>query len=320
MSNSASLRVLFLGTPDFAVPSLRRIHESRHEVVGVISQPDRPRGRGRQWVATPIKAEATRCELPLFQPERIGDPNALAWVKERGVDIGVVIAFGQFIPKSVRDLPRERMINAHASLLPRHRGAAPIQYALLEGDPQTGVTIIRVEKEMDAGDACLYRSLEITPGESAADLSGRLSELAAETLVEALDRIASGTAVFEPQPTQGITLAPKLGKDFGRIDWNQGNTSILQRIQASTPWPASDVQLQNAGIRLRLLEVREWASETPPHARPGTVHTEDGRLGISTLDGWIEVLRLQVPGRRPVSAAEFLRGRNVSAEERVESL
>jgi methionyl-tRNA formyltransferase len=318
MSDPAPLRLLFFGTPEFAVPSLQALAESRHAVVGLVSQPDRPRGRGRKLVPTPTKAEATARGIPVLQPEKVGERGALDWMGGLAPDLGCVVAFGQFIPKSVRELPRFRLINAHASLLPRHRGAAPIQHAILAGDERTGITVIRIEREMDAGPWCLMRETEILPEETAGELSTRLMALAAEALLEAVDQIAAGRADFRPQDSAGVTLASKLGKEFGRIDWREPRERVLRRIRAATPWPGADLCLRKAQTRLRILEAGGVAGAESPD-RPGRVRVEAERLLVSALDGWIEVRRLQKPGGRAMSAVEYLRGASVSGDEETES-
>jgi len=312
MSTGDSLRLLFFGTPEFAVPSLRALAESHHTVVGVVSQPDRPSGRGRKLASTAVKAAAEAHGLPVLQPEKVGNAHAVEWMNERSPDLGCVIAFGQFIPKSVRELPRHGLINAHASLLPRHRGAAPIQYAILEGDTRTGITVIRVAKEMDAGDWCLMRETEVLPEETAGALSIRLAQLAALALLEAVDQIAAGRAQFRSQDAVGVTLAPKVGKELGRIDWNQSSEQILRRIRAATPWPGADLGLRRSGSQLRILEA---VATQGPSSPPGRVRAGAGRLLVSALDGWVDVRRLQKAGGRPLSAEEYLRGANVPEDE-----
>jgi methionyl-tRNA formyltransferase len=286
-------------------------------VVGVVSQPDRPRGRGRKTEPTPVRAAAERLGLPLLQPEKVGDPGALDWMRALSPDLGVVVAFGQFIPRSVRELPARGMINAHASLLPRWRGAAPVEHAILAGDTRTGVTILRVAREMDAGEVCLARETPIGPGETAGELSSRLAGLAAEALALAVERIADGTARFEPQPSVGVTLAPKLARDFGRLEWSRPAAEGARRIRAATPRPGADVRLRRSGATLRILSAA--VAGKLPEARPGAVLARDGRLLVRAVDAWIDVRRLQLPGRRPITAAEFLRGARVPEDEEVES-
>jgi methionyl-tRNA formyltransferase len=319
MTDPRTLRVLFLGTPEFAVPSLRALAESRHRVVGVISQPDRPRGRGRKLEPTPVHREAEARSLPVLQPEKVGLSEAVGWMRERAPDLGCVVAFGQFIPRKVREIPPNGMINAHASLLPRFRGAAPIQHAILEGDAESGVTIIRIEREMDAGDWCVMRRTPIDPDETAGELSPRLADLAAEALLEAVEQIARGAARFRPQATEGVSLAPRVTREFGRVRFDETVERVLRRLRAATPWPGVDLELAPSGRRLRLLAARRYSGERPP-AAPGALRAEEGLLLVSALDGWIEVQRLQVPGRRPVDAAEFLRGARIGARGEAKSV
>jgi methionyl-tRNA formyltransferase len=301
------------------VPSLEALARGRHPVVGVVSQPDRPRGRGRKVEPTPVRAAALQLGLQVLQPEKVGETEALAWMRALAPDLGVVVAFGQFIPRPVRELPGLGMINAHASLLPRWRGAAPIEHAILAGDTRTGVTVMRVVREMDAGDVCLARETEIGPAETAGELSARLASLAAEALVEAVERIAAGTARFEPQPHEGVTLAPKLERDFGRLDWSRPAIEVVRRIRAATPRPGADVRLRRLRRMLRLLQAEVTADVVAAGVRPGAVLARDGRLRVRAVDAWVDVRRLQLPGRRPITAAEFLRGARVPEDEEVES-
>ena len=315
MTEPAALRLAFLGTPEFAVPALHALAESRHHVVGVISQPDRPRGRGRATAPTPVKAEALRHDLPVLQPDKVGDDAARAWLAAHRPDLGIVVAFGQFIPKKIRELPRLGMINAHASLLPRHRGAAPIQHAILSGDEKTGISVMRVVKEMDAGDVCLVRELTIGAHETAGELSARLARLAAEALLAAVEEIAAGRAEFVPQVHAAATFAPKVDRDFAKLDWRAPRAEVLRRLRAATPWPGVDVVLARSGQRLRVLEARP--GEGPP-AEPGRVRAGDGRLQVAAGDGWVDVLRVQRPGKRPAPAADYLRGARIPEDEAVE--
>ena len=298
------------------MPSLRALADGRHPVVGVVSQPDRPRGRGRALEPTPVKALAQERGLDLLQPDKVGSDDALAWLRARGADLGVVVAFGQFIPKKVRELPPHGLINAHGSLLPRYRGAAPVEASILAGDTRTGVSIMKVEKEMDAGDVCLVRELEIGPTETAGELRPRLAELAAEALVEAIDQIAAGVASFVAQDHAAASFAPKLDREFARIDWSRPRDEVLCRIRAATPKPGVDLHLRRTGKKLRILAA---GPEEGPESPPGRVDASQGRLRIAALDGWVCVSRLQAPGKRPVDAAEYLRGARVPENEEIES-
>ena len=311
----AALRLLFLGTPEFAVPALRCLAGSSHPVVGVVSQPDRPRGRGRRLQPTPVRQAAEELGLDLLQPGKCGAPEALEWMARRRPDLGVVVAFGQFVPRKARELPPLGMINAHASLLPRWRGAAPIERAIAAGDERSGISVMRMVRQMDAGGVCLTRELEIGPDETAGELAGRLSLLAAEALLEALPAIAAGEAVFEEQDAARATPAPKLDRDFARVDWARPAAEVYARIRAATPRPGVDVALANARRTFRILACRRSDPGSPPRA--GRVRAGRGRLWVAADDGWIEVLRLQVQGRRALEAADFLRGSPLDADERV---
>jgi len=315
---TASLRLVFLGTPEFAVPALRALAVTRHPVVGVVSQPDRPRGRGRVVEPTPVVAAARELGLPLLKPEKIGDESALAWLRGLRPDLGIVVAFGQFIPKSARELPPLGMINAHASLLPRWRGAAPIEWALDSGDSKTGISVMRVVKEMDAGDVCLTRELAIGAEETAGELSARLSALAGPALVEAVERIASGGARFEPQDPARVTLAPKLDRAWARLDFAQPAERVLRRVRAATPRPGVDLELVTARKRLSVLRARIGASHSG--VTPGTFRAEGGKLAVACADRWLDLVEVRLAGKRALSAEELLRGFRVADGERAESV
>jgi methionyl-tRNA formyltransferase len=263
-----------------------------------------------------VRVEAERRGLALLQPEKVGAAEALDWLRALAPDIGCVVAFGQFIPKPVRTLPPHGLINAHASLLPCYRGAAPIAHAILAGDPTTGISVMKVEREMDAGDVCLVRELAIGDDESTGALEERLAQLAAPALVAACDDIAAGRAVFAPQDQTRATLAPKLGRDFGKLDWSRPRAEVLRRIRAATPRPGADVELAPSGRRFRILAA---AAAEGPAAAPRQVDAAESRLRLRAIDGWIEVHRLQAPGKRPVATAEYLRGARVGEDEEIAS-
>jgi methionyl-tRNA formyltransferase len=309
---------LYFGTPGFAVPGLRALAASGHRLVGVVSQPDRPRGRGRTLEETPVKQAARELGVDVLQPERVGDESALAWMRAREPELGIVVAFGQFIPKSVRELPRLGLINAHASLLPRWRGAAPIEWALDAGDARTGVSVMRVVKEMDAGEVCLVRETEIGPDETAGELAERVSELAADALVEAVDALAHGRAAFTAQDPALVTLAPKLDRGFAKLDFSHPAERLLRRIRAATPRPGVDLELTRAAKRLRIVRARLGK----PHAgsaRPGRVCVDSGKLLLAAGDAWLELVEIQLAGKRPMRADELLRGFRVPDAEEAHS-
>jgi len=317
MASIPPQRLLFFGTPDFAVPSLEALAESSHAIVGVISQPDRPRGRGRKLEPTPVRAAADALQLPVLQPEKVGSDEALAWMRAKTPTLGIVVAFGQFLPRAVRELPPLGLINAHGSLLPRHRGAAPIQHAILAGDTVTGISVMRVVREMDAGPECLRIETPIGTDETAGELFERLGPLAGQALCRAVDQIASGDARFQEQDASQATFAPKLDRSFSQLQWSRPRAEILRRIRATTPWPGCSLELRRSARTFKLLRVRDGGPFAEASVRAGHVDIPEDRLRVAALDGWVEVLKLQPPGRRPMDAKEFLHGAAIQAGEEV---
>jgi methionyl-tRNA formyltransferase len=291
------------------VPSLDRLLAGPHAVVVVVSQPDRRRGRGRRRSPSPVAERALAAGLPLLRPERVGEAEVVAEIARHAPDLGVVVAFGQFLPKRVRELPAlGYSINGHASLLPRHRGAAPIQRAILAGDTVTGVSVMRVEREMDAGPVALQRRLVIGPDENAGELAGRVAELTAHALVEVVDRIATGRVTWTPQDDAAATAAPKLERAEAELDWSESAEALTRRVRAFAPTPGGFTRL--AGEPLRILAARaEPGSDLPP---PGTVRSGgDPPLRIATGKGWLVPLLLQRSGGKALATADFLRGRPI---------
>jgi methionyl-tRNA formyltransferase len=273
--------------------------------VAAVSQPDRPRGRGRRAQPSPISERALAAGVPLLRPERVAE--CVPELRAAAPDVGVVVAFGQFLPKAVRELPaRGYCINAHASLLPRWRGAAPIARALLAGDAKTGVSVMLVEREMDAGAVALVRETPIGPEESCGELTQRLAGLAADALLEALGRIESDTALWHEQEREGVTLAPKLERGEALLSFEESAEALVRRVRAFSPSPGAHTLWQ--GEPLRILAAR---AETGPTDRaPGCVKLgDDGLLRIACGFDWLVALRLQRAGGRPLPSAEFLRGR-----------
>lgn len=306
------MRLVFFGTPEYAVPSLARLLDGAHEVVASVSQPDRPRGRGRKTVPAPVAKLALAHDVPALRPAKVGAPDVVDTLREFAPDLGVVVAFGQFMPKSIRELPAQGYcINGHASLLPRWRGAAPIQRAILAGDRETGVCVMRVEREMDAGPVARRGVLEIGPEEDAGTLSGRMSTLTAELLAETVDEIAAGRVRFTDQPEEGVTLAPKLERGESLLDLRQAASALVRRVRAFAPEPGARVTLE--GDPLRILAA---ATEPGPTPEPGVVEADKTRLRIATGEGWLVPRLLQRPGKRPVATDAFLRGRPIDAGTR----
>lgn len=289
------------------MPTLERLLEGPHAVVGVVSQPDRPRGRGRSVSPSPVSACALKAGLPLLRPERVADPEVEAALRALAPDLGVVVAFGQFLPKRIRELPRlGHLVNAHASLLPKLRGAAPIARAILAGERETGISVMRVEREMDAGAVGLVRRTPIGDDEDAGALEARLAALAAEAIAEALDGLAAGTFRFVPQPEGQATFAPKLEREEARLDFSQPAARLVRRIRAFAPRPGAFTTL--AGEPLRILAAGVGGSCAG--IAPGTVQrgAEEASLRIATAEGWLVPRVLQRAGGRALPAADFLRG------------
>jgi methionyl-tRNA formyltransferase len=284
-------------------------------VVAVVSQPDRPRGRGRRLATSPVAALAVEHDVPLLRPEKVGAPEVAHALAREAPDLGVVVAFGQFLPRHIRELPsRGYLVNAHASLLPRHRGAAPIAWAILSGDEETGISVMRVEREMDAGPVALVHRTPIGADETAGELEARLAALAADALAAALDEIAADRAVFRPQDPARATFAPKLGREDARLDLARPAAELVRRVRAMAPRPGAFVS--RGGEPLRILAAR--AEPAPATDPPGTVRlASDATPRIATGEGWLVPMALQRPGGRVLAAADFQRGRGLAEGERL---
>jgi methionyl-tRNA formyltransferase len=304
-------RVVLFGTPEFAVPSLQALLDGPDEVVGVVCQPDRPSGRGQKVQAPPVKQLAERHGLAVAQPVRLKTdelPDQLAvWQP----DLAVVAAYGRILPPRILALPRLGCINVHASLLPRHRGAAPIQWAILAGDAETGVTIMRMNERMDEGDMLLQRATPIGADETYGALQTRLAGIGAAALVEALDGLAAGTLRATPQDHAAATLAPMIRKEQGRIDWRQPAAAIARQVRGFNPWPSAWTTL--AG---RLLKVCAGRAEAGT-GEPGCVVGLDDTIRIATGDGLLAIEMLQLEGRRALAAHEFARGGALAVGDRL---
>ena len=305
------LRVVFFGTPAFAVPTLQKLLESRHTVAGVVTQPDRPRGRGQHVSEAPVKALAMKHGLPVLQPTRLKDPAFAAALREWRPDIGVVAAYGKIIPDEILAAPRLGLINVHASLLPKYRGAAPIQRAIIDGEAVTGVTIMKIETLLDAGAMLAKVTRPIHPDDTSDVVERDLAVLGANLLLDVLEQVAAGTAQEERQDFMLATFAPRLTKEEGVLDWSLPATYIHNRVRALHPWPHASTHLD--GARIILLKTRVEAGTTD--APPGTiVGVSPDAIQVATGHGeLIAIEQLQPEGRRPMSAREFAAGRRLRA-------
>ena len=288
------------------MPALQALISSAHSVVGVLTQPDRPKGRGQQVAASPVKAAALAASLPVAQPLTLktdeGRQPLVAWAP----DVLVVVAYGLILPPAALTIPRMGCVNIHASLLPRWRGAAPIQRAILAGDEETGITIMQMDVGLDTGPMLLRRSLRIAPDDTAGTLHDRLAAEGANALLKALDSLAHGTAMPQPQPEAGVTYAAKLEKAEARIDWSARAIEIERKVRAFNPWPIAETL--NEGEQLRVLKAR---AETDDSTRldgqpPGTIlSTSEGAVLVQCGMGRLAITEVQRPGKRPVSARDF---------------
>jgi len=305
------LAVVFAGTPDFAVPSLEAIASSRHRLVAVFTQPDRPSGRGRRLAAGPVKERALALGIPVRQPESLRDAQAREAIASFAPDVLVVVAYGLLLPADVLALPRLGCLNVHASLLPRWRGAAPIARAILAGDAATGVCIMRMESGLDTGPVMLARELAIGARMTAGELELRLAEEGGAALAAALDALAAGTAKFTPQDPRDATYAAKLTKAEARLDWHEDAAALERRVRALNPRPVAETTLD--GAQLRIFE--SLVVSASPGAVPGTILSAGaGGIVVMTGEQALALTRVQLPGRRAVSAAELANSRPLAGQ------
>lgn len=302
-------RIIYAGTPEFAVPALEGLFRHGFEPIAVYTQPDRPAGRGRHLTASPVKVTAQGLGIPVFQPEKLKaerDQTQLASLKP---DLLIVVAYGLILPASVLAIPRLGCLNVHASLLPRWRGAAPIQRAVLSGDARTGVSLMRMDAGLDTGPVYAMEETRIEPGETAAELHDRLAELGADTLIRHLPDIMDGSLSAAPQPAEGVTYAAKLSKAESRIDWLDSAQDLENKVRGLNPWPVAETLAQ--GQVLRIWRARALPTVTA-HRPPGMVVSCGERgLDVATGRGVLRIETLQRAGGRPVSAGDFARGHNL---------
>jgi methionyl-tRNA formyltransferase len=306
------MRILFFGTPDFAVPSLRSLIEGPDEVVGVVSQPDRPRGRGLQPLPPPAAHLAREHGIVVHQPKRLHAPEMLDALRALRPDLIVTCAFGKILRSSLLELPPEGCINVHASLLPRHRGAAPIPRAILEGDSWTGITIFRMDEGMDTGPMLLQRLERIPPEATSGTLTERLADLGGLAVREAVEQIRSKTARYIPQADEGITHAPRLSKEDGRIDFAQPADRLERFVRAMDPWPAARTVVRGQPLRIASLAPVDLI---PIEAAPGTILSLDSAPLVAARPGRVRLLRVQAAGKKEMEAAAWSRGARLRVGE-----
>ena len=295
-----------MGTPDFSVGALKALAENGYEIAGVVTQPDKPRGRGKASSMTPVKEAALELGLTVYQPSRVREQSFMDTVRALNPDVIVVSAFGQIIPKALLELPRYGCVNIHASLLPKYRGAAPIQWAVMDGEPVSGVTIMQMDEGLDTGDMLAKTEVPLEPDETGGSLFDKLSRAGAELLIRTLPALEQGTLTPEKQPLESPTAyARMIRKEDGRIDWNLEAEAIERRIRGLNPWPSAYTELTGKILKI-------WRAEVLPKESgqtPGTV-TEAGKGGfcVQTGKGVLRLLEVQLEGKKRMDAQAFLRG------------
>jgi methionyl-tRNA formyltransferase len=307
------MRIVFLGSGAFALPALKALAASGHEIAMVVTQPDRQKGRGLDLTAPPVKSLALRLGLPVLQPERVKEPAAVEEIASLRPALLVVVAYGQILPRSVIDIAPLGTVNVHASLLPRYRGAAPIQWAIARGEEVTGVTTMLIDEGLDTGPLLLSASTPIAPEETAGELEGRLAQLGADVLMETIDGLEGSSLTPHPQDHDLATLAPRIHKQDGRIDWHQPADTISRRVRAFNPWPGARARLDER--TLKILRARPGERVT---AAPGSIiNAGKDAFAVACGDGAsVEILEVQPENRRPMAAAAFLRGLRATATQR----
>jgi len=301
------MRIVFIGTGEVGVPTLQGLLKSEHDVVGVVTQPDKPVGRSQQIEPPPIKRIPITTNIAILQPPRIKDPHAIEEIRAITPDVTVVMAYGQILPRAVLEIPKIACLNLHASLLPRWRGAAPIQAAIAAGDQETGITVMYMDEGLDTGDILLERKLDILPTDTGASLHERLAQVAPEALFESLRLLTAKSAPRIPQDNAQATYAPKLKRDDGRIDWSEPAEVIERKIRAFNPWPGAFIKLGDRNLKVFS------ASLVNRSGKPGEILRSEKELVIGAGNDALALGEVQLEGKKRMSAAEFLRGYPLSS-------
>jgi methionyl-tRNA formyltransferase len=297
------MRIVYMGTPPFAVPPLHSLISAGHELVGVITRIDKPAGRGKVLTPPAVKVAAGQAGLPVFQPKRVREPESIAQIRAMGPEVIVVAAYGQILPRELLALPKYGCVNIHASLLPAYRGAAPINWAIINGETRTGITVMQMDEGMDTGGILAQESIPIDPRDTTGTLTEKLSQIGSRLIVGTLSRIESGGLTAVPQDNSKASMAPLLKKDAGLIDWTMSAREIHNRVRGLSPWPGAFSFLDGAMVKVLETEV------VPGGVDPGTL-TAQGKdsLAVGTGKELLRIVSLQPEGKRPMTAAEFLRG------------
>ncbi len=303
------MRVVFMGTPEFAVPSLRALLDAGHEVVGAITQPDRPAGRGHKLTPCPVKLLAQERGVPVYQFERIKSPEGVAKLRALAPELCITAAFGQILSREILDIPQYGTVNVHASLLPKYRGSAPINWCVLNGEPVAGVTTMLTDAGLDTGDMLLRAETPVGELETAGELTERLSELGAKLLIDTLARYPHGDLKPVPQDEAEASYQPMLSREMGRVDWTRPAREIANQIRGLNPWPCAYADFE--GGRLKLYLARPCAARG--EAAPGTVTVSNAKEGLFVAcgEGWLEILEMQAPNAKRMVAKAYLQGKRI---------
>ena len=318
------MRIVFMGTPDFSVPALKALVEAGHQVIAVVTQPDKPKGRGKEVQMTPVKIQAMEYGIPVYQPAKVREASFVEVLKGLEADVYVVIAFGQILPKAVLELPKYGCINIHASLLPKYRGAAPIQWCVIDGERETGITTMMMDVGLDTGDMLEKAVIPIEEKETGGSLHDKLSMAGGDLILSTLKKLEEGTLVRTPQTDEGTCYAKMLTKSLGDIDWNQGAVSIERLIRGLNPWPSAYTLWNGKTIKIWAADViagreaADFLSESGVPAEtgtaPGTVVCSDKRgLVVCTGGGLLSIRELQMEGKKRMDTPAFLRGYPIPA-------
>lgn len=300
------MKIIFFGTPEFAVPSLKTLIDSKYDIVGVVCQPDRPKGRGRKLTPPPTKVVATQNQIQVLQPEKIKTGDFFSELEKLRADLICVTAYGKIIPENILELPKHGCINVHASLLPKYRGAAPINWAIINGEKTTGVTTIQMDEGMDTGDMLLKEEIQIDDNETSIEISEKLSQIGAELLIETIKLLENGKLEPTTQNEDEATYAPMLKKEIGKIYWNQSAEDINNLIRGTQPWPGAFTKLNNKTLKIFKAHVSN------DQGKPGLVlQSKPGVLKVGTGNGSLDIFELQLEGSRKIKVEDFLRGNKI---------
>ena len=308
------MRILFMGTPEFSVPTLQCLYDAGHEIVGVVTQPDKPKGRGGAVSFPPVKERALALSLPVYQPRRVREKEFIQTVEQLAPDVAVVVAFGQILPQAFLDIPRYGCINVHASLLPHYRGAAPIQRVVIDGEKETGITIMQMDAGLDTGDMLAQERIAIAADETGGSLHDKLMVMGGPLLLTVLKEIEEGRAVRTPQ-TGETCYASMLDKALGNVDWNDGADRIERLVRGLNPWPSAYTRWNGKTIKLWKAFVRQ-PQEAEAAAEPGTVVRLGETIDVRTGEGVLQISELQLEGKKRMDAAAFLRGAHMQAGDK----